>query len=403
MGKLTVKGIAALSEPGMYPDGADCLYFRIGPTGAKSWIARPTINGKRKEMGLGPLSVVGLAEARKLAQVARAKANGGIDPVEERAGVRKAARDLESRERMTFQAVAELVHAVQKPTWTSEKHSRIWAQSLRDHVFPHFGATPIHQVGQPEVLKALTILQTAQPQTARKVRQRLATIFDWAKAAGHYPAENPLSGITTALPKVLPQVRHMPALPWRDLPALMAKFAQREGTSARCLQWIILTAARSNEGRGARWAEIEGNVWTIPAERTKTRKAHRVPLTPEALAILDRVRGLDKDLIFPSSHRGKDGAAKPMSDMVFGALFGRMKIEGITTHGFRSTFRDWASESAHAPREVAEACLAHVVGDATERAYARSDQFDRRTALMARWADYATGKAGVLVPMVANG
>jgi integrase len=187
---------------------------------------------------------------------------------------------------------------------------------------------------------------------------------------------------------------------WQDLPGFMADLARREGVSARTLEFIILTGVRSGEARGARWNEIEGNIWTVPGERMKRGVPHRVPLSPDALAVLDKVRGLDEDLIFPSVQRGKDGKGKGQSVMVFKALFKRMNRDGFTTHGFRSTFRDWCSESAKAEREVAEAALSHATGNEVERAYARSDLFDRRVVLMDAWARYATGQTGDVVRMV---
>jgi integrase len=198
------------------------------------------------------------------------------------------------------------------------------------------------------------------------------------------------------------KANHHDAMPWQDVPAFLVALADREGTSARCLEFIIHTAVRSGEARGARWAEIDldRGVWTIPAERMKARAEHRVPLSPEALAVLHQVKGLDGDLVFPSVQRGKDGRPKVQSDMVFKALFGRMKVEGITTHGFRSSFRDWCSESARADFELAEAALAHAVGTTTARAYARSDLFDRRRALMEAWSQYLIGQSGKIVQLV---
>jgi len=194
----------------------------------------------------------------------------------------------------------------------------------------------------------------------------------------------------------------MPALPWQDMPAFMERLVERKGVSARALEFGILTAARSSELRWALWSEIDikAGIWSLPKERMKARRAHRVPLSPEALAVLEKVRGLDANLVFPSPQRTSDGKAKVMSDMAFKALFGRMKIEDITQHGFRSSFRDWCSEAARADREIAEAALAHVVGSKTERAYARSDHFDRRRDLMDAWARFATGQTGQVVQLV---
>jgi len=237
-------------------------------------------------------------------------------------------------------------------------------------------------------------------ETAKRLRQRISTIFDWAKGAGHYPHENPVNGLKKALPLVKRRPEHMAAMLWRDVPDFMAELATREGVSARTLEFIILTAARSGEARGARWSEIEGSVWTVPGERMKRGVLHRVPLSAEALAVMERVRGLDNDLIFPSVQRGPKGEAKGQSVMVFKALLKRMHRSGFTVHGFRSTFRDWCSESARTERELAEAALSHATGNEVERAYARSDLFERRRTLMDAWGRYATGKAGEVVEMV---
>jgi integrase len=236
---------------------------------------------------------------------------------------------------------------------------------------------------------------------ASRVKQRLSTVFDWAKGAGHYPHENPVNGLKKALPSVRRRVEHREAMPWQEVPDFMADLSTREGMSARALEFILLTAVRSNEGRGARWAEfdLKKGIWTVPAERMKRSIPHRVPLTPQVLVVLEKVQGLDADLVFPSPTRGKDGKSRPMSDMVFKQLFGRMKRDGFTTHGFRSSFRDWASESAHAEREVAEAALSHAVGNEVERAYARSDLFERRRKLMDAWGRYCSGEQGNVVEM----
>nr|WP_156901432.1 site-specific integrase [Nisaea denitrificans] len=224
------------------------------------------------------------------------------------------------------------------------------------------------------------------------MKQRLSTIFDWAKGAGYYHSENPTNGIERFLPAVKRSVEHMRALPWRELPTLMKQLSKREGISARTLEFLILTVTRSGEARGARWSEIQDGLWVIPKERMKADKPHRVPLTGKALDVLEALRGLDDNLIFPSNRRDRNGHTKPQSDQVFVALQKRMKRTDFTIHGLRSTFRDWCSEYAHAERGVAEAALAHAFGDKVERAYARSDMFDRRRELMKRWGQFCLGK-----------
>ena len=388
MAKLTARTVKALSEPGRYADGGG-LYLYVGPSGSKSWVLRTVIHDKRRALGLGSAALVTLAEAREKAQAMRKIARAGGDPDADR-----------KRDTLTFWEAAQKVHANLLPTWKNAKHAETWLQTIRTHAKPKFGAKPIENVSTADVLSVLSPIWVEQHETAKRLKQRLSTIFDWAKGAGHYTHENPVNGLKKALPTVKRRADHMAAMPWQGVPAFMGALSQREGVSARTLEFIILTAARSGEARGARWAEIDGDVWTVPAERMKRGLPHRVPLSPAALAILERMRGLDPVLIFPSVQREKDGSGKVQSDMVFKSLYGRMQVEGITTHGFRSSFRDWCSESARAEREVAEAALSHATGNEVERAYARSDLFERRRELMNAWARFVTGQAGDVVQLV---
>lgn len=388
MGKLTVKVVASLKNPGMFSDGAG-LYVRVGPSGGKSWILRTVIHGRRRELGLGSVSLVTLAEARDLAHQYRKIAREGGDP-----------DTIRKRESLTFAAAADRVHKTLLPTWKNQKHSDTWLTSLETYAYPHFGQMPLHKISSAEVLKALTPIWTEKHDTAKRVKQRIAAVFDWAKSAGQYPNENPVNGINKALPLVKALHKHFASMNWRDVPEFMSALREREGISARCLELLILTAGRSGEIRGARWSEINEAIWTVPGERMKRGVQHRVPLAPEALAILESVKGMDDVLIFPSMQRNQGGAGKQQSNMVFKALLKRMDRHGFTVHGFRSSFRDWCSESAKVDREVAEAALSHTTGSAVERAYARSDLFDRRRALMDAWARYACGTVGDVVELV---
>jgi len=259
---------------------------------------------------------------------------------------------------------------------------------MRKHVFPAFGGRKIDTIGVVDVRKVLEPIWTDKHETARKIKQKIEAVFDWARAEGHYGPENPARGVKRGLK---PQPRnpvHLAAMPWPELPAFYKPLDERDGVSAWTLQFIILTAVRSGEAREARWAEFKGNAWTIPAHRMKTGRAHIVPLAPEAQRILEKVHGLDAEYVFPQRSRTKEGAGKPQSVNVFRALYRRMGCDGFTTHGFRSTFRDWCGEAADVPREVAEAALAHVPGQ-VERAYRRSTLFDRRRLLMEDWACFA--------------
>lgn len=388
MPKLTARKVETLKEPGMHGDG-EGLYLRVGPTLAKSWILRTVVHGRRRELGIGSASLVSLSEAREIARTLRKVAREGGDPD----AIRK-------QETLTFTDAALRVHKGLLPTWRSGGHGRRWMSSLELYAFPHIGNRPIHTIKTADVMRVLTPIWAEKNDTAKRVKQRMATIFDWAKGAGHYPYENPLNGLKKALPTIKARPVHMPALPWPKLPAFIDELGKREGLSARTLEFLILTATRSGEARGARWSEIEESTWVIPAERMKSSTAHRIPLTDEALAVLEKVRGFDDDLIFPSQKHANDGSAKIQSDVVFKALMKRMNIEGITTHGFRSTFRDWCGESAKADRAVAEASLAHTLGNKVERSYARSDLFDRRRVLMDAWGRYVSGKSGSVVEIV---
>ncbi|MFK7869955.1 MAG: tyrosine-type recombinase/integrase [Roseobacter sp.] len=390
MGKLSVKSIAACRTPGMYGDG-EGLYLRVGPNGSKSWVLRTHVHGRRRELGLGGLSWIGLAQAREEARKLRAEARAGRDP-----------DALRKREELTFEAAAKRHHASLAHTLKSDRHANLWLRSLELYVFPKLGKRPIETITTADVLAVLNPIWTTKHDTARRVKQRVAAVFDWAKGAGHYPHENPVVSLRKALPTVKRNTEHMSALPWRELPQFMTELAERNAISARCLQFLILTVLRSGEVRGARWSEIDLDdaVWTVPGGRMKGQKPHRVPLSPGALGVLERVRGLDPDYVFPSPQRNKVGEAQPLSVMAFKPLLTRMRSKGFTVHGFRSTFRDWCSESAHADREVAEAALSHATGNEVERAYARSDLFERRRTLMEAWGRYVIGGTGEVVELV---
>lgn len=375
-GRLTVAQVNRQKEPGRYSDGS-CLYLVVTPSGAKQWVARLTIHRRQTDLGLGGTSYVSLAEAREEASRLRKIARNGGDPRVER-----------RRETLTFEEAARRVHGNLLPTWRNKKHAETWLATVQNYANPQFGLRPIESIGTADILKVLTPIWTEKHETAKRLKQRLSTIFDWAKGAGHYPHENPVNGLKKAMPTVKRRPEHMAALPWKEVPAFMAELAERDGVSARCLEFLIHTAGRSGEARGAVWSEIEGGVWTVPGERMKRGVPHRVPLSREALRVLERVKGLDATIVFPSRSSDASGKVRPQSVMVFKALLKRMHRDGFTVHGFRSAFRDWCSECALAEREVAEAALSHATGNEVERAYARSDLFERRKALMEDWGRF---------------
>jgi integrase len=397
LGTFTDRGTKGKLAPGVHADG-DGLYLAVSSADARSWIFRSTIKGRtggtgkpyRVEVGLGSLKDIGLAEARERAAQMRKQCRAGVNPLDEK-----------RRERQTFEQTARQLYAKEALTWAMS-HSKRWLSSLEVYAFPKIGDRPIEDIRRPDVVEVLEPLWRSRHETARKLKIRVAQVIDYATDRGQYHDANPARGTIRSLETFNREPVHMAALPWRDLPDFMAQLSEREGVSARALEFAILTCARSGEIRGAAWQEVDlkAGVWTVPAERMKARRAHRVPLSKAALAVLAKVRGLDPHLIFPSAQRDKEGKAKIMSDMAFKALYGRMKVVGITTHGFRSTFRDWCSESARADFEIAEAALAHSVGTTVARAYARSDLFERRRDLMEAWARYGTGGTGDVVAPV---
>lgn len=375
MGKLNQKKIRDLTKPGRYGDG-NGLYLFIRQGGSRQWILRTTVAGRRVDIGLGSSGVVTLAEAREIAQSHRKLAKEGVDPVYER----RKRKSIPTYEEAALTVVEQL-----KPTWKNAKHSDQWINTQRTSVFPVIGQLKVGQVTSGHILAILGPIWLSKGETARRIKQRMESVFDWAKAAGHRAGDSPLEGVLKALPKQDRRQVHHAAMPWVEIPSFVIHLQQRDATSARALEFLILTAARSGEVRNAPWKEFDlpSRTWIVPAHRMKMEKEHRVPLADQAVALLERCKNLGSELVFPS-----DNPKRAMSDMVFSKLFERMGVTGITAHGFRSSFRDWVSETDSAPREIAEIALAHAVGDATEKAYARSDLLERRRELMQKWAAF---------------
>jgi integrase len=376
MGKLTAKKVQSLKTIGMYNDGGG-LYLRVTPPNGKSWVLKTRVRGKVREIGLGGADVTSLAEAREEALRLRKIARSGGDPLAER---------QHQKQIPTFIEAARTVHDIRKASWKNGKHSDNWLSTLENHAAPTLGHLPIDQIDTTDILRVLTPIWHTKKETARRVRQRMATIFDWAKTSGFYSRENPVSALGSALGSQAMKVENFAALPWRELPEFFAQLAQREGTAALALQFLILTAGRSGEIRGATWAEMdtEARTWTIPAERMKGGREHRVPLSDQAIAVLENVLGLHQELVFPSPQR------KQLSENSFRMLLQRMDRSDITAHGFRSTFRQWCQESRRVDHDIAEACLAHRVGNKVSQAYARSDLFDGRVSVMDAWGSYSS-------------
>ncbi len=386
---LTAAKVRQEQRPGRYADG-NGLYLHVSETGARWWIWRGTVHGKRRERGMGSARLVSLVEAREIARTWRRIARDGGDPAVE--------RDRNKRKSLTFEDATRQVWSEQiAPNARNPKHRQQWLNTLRDHAFPVIGSLPVHAIRQADILRILAPIWTEKPETARRVRQRLRTVLNWARTAGHYEGMNPVEGVEDGLPKQRHRVQHFRALPYGDLPELMRRIEGVDGMGAMALRFTILTAGRSGEVRGAMWAEIdtEARMWTIPADRMKADTEHRVPLCDEALAVLEPVRGLSEGLVFPSNRRGR-----PLSDTTLAAVLKRLKVDA-TVHGMRSTFRDWCEEMTSFPHEVKEAALAHTVRNAVERAYRRGDLFDKRRDLMDQWARFclSAGSKGDVVEL----
>jgi integrase len=399
VGRLSALKVARLQRPGMHPDGAG-LYLQVSARGARSWILRYTLGGRTREMGLGALADVSLAEARKRAAEARKLCGEGIDPIEARNAARRAER-IAAASAVTFADCAASYVEAHKAGWRNAKHAAQWSATLRTYACPKLGKLAIQAVDTGLVLKVLEPIWRVKPETASRLRGRIEAVIDWATARGYRTGENPARW-RGHLAKLLPAraklraVRHHPALPYAELPAFMAALRAQEGTAARALEFAILTAARTGEVVGARVEEIDRKeqVWTVPAARMKAGRAHRVPLSRSALAALEGVwRPEGAAFLFPGHKPGKH-----LSNMAMLALLKRMGRADLTVHGFRSTFRDWAAERTGHPREVVEMALAHSIGDKVEAAYRRGDLFDKRRTLMNDWARYCGISATVVRP-----
>ena len=345
-------------------------------------------------MGLGSLIDVSLAEAREHAAECRQLRKQGIDPIESRRAA-KAERLVTAAKAMTFDQAAEAYIAAHRAGWRNPKHAAQWKATLATYASPVFGKLSASSIDTGLVLKALEPIWTAKPETAGRVRGRIEAVLDWTTARGYRTGENParwrghLDKLLPARSKVR-KVKHHSALPYTELPGFLAALREQPGTSARALEFTILTAARTSETVGARWPELDlsSKVWTVPAERMKAGREHRVPLSAAALSILQRMEDVrEGDLVFPGDQR------TGLSNMAMLMLLRRMGRDDLTVHGFRSTFRTWAADCTSFPREVIEAALAHLFGDATEQAYQRSDLFQKRRRLMDAWAAYCAQTA----------
>jgi integrase len=391
--KLSAIKVRSVTRPGMYGDGAG-LWLQVSRSGSKSWIFRYDFFGRRREMGLGSCNTVDLALAREKAKACRLVLLEKRDPIEERDKAR-AEYVHQQAKRVTFDECASAYIAAHRGSWKSAKHAAQWETTLAMYASPIIGVLPVADVDTALIVKVLKPIWTTKTETATRLRGRIESILDWATTHKFRRDENParwrghLENLLANPNKIAP-VKNHPALPWREIGAFMTELRKRDGVSARAIEFAILTACRSGEVRGARWSEIDldARLLTIPAERMKAGKEHRVPLSSSAVAILAAIERRD-GLVFP----GRDQDAL-LSDMSLTSVLRRMGRTDITVHGFRSTFRDWCSEYGKNAfsREVCEHALAHGLPDKVEAAYRRGDLLEKRVVLMQAWADYCGGK-----------
>lgn len=380
MGQLTATKIKTLTVPGRYIDGAG-LMMEIAPGGSRSWKLRVRVNGKRRDLGLGSLSIVTLSEAREKAREYRRLIAQGIDPVAER-----------KKEKIvipTFRAAAQKVHEEHKASWKNGKHQAQWITTLETYACPFIGDRLVNDIEGPEIRKVLLPIWLSKPETARRVRQRIGAVLDWAYVNGFRGSEAPMRSLAKGLPRQPKDDGHFAAMPYTDIPDFIAKLRERSSVGRVAMEILILTAARSGEIRGATWSEfdVDKTIWSIPASRMKMGRAHVVPLAPQVLEAIERAKAFSApctDLIFPGMK-----LKKPLSDMTLLKILRDMKT-GVTVHGFRSAFRDWVADKTNYPGEVAEAALAHANSNKVEAAYRRTDFLEKRKDLMADWAKFCT-------------
>jgi integrase len=392
LNRLSARAVATEGKPGLHPDGGG-LYLRVARGGAKSWCLRYMLHGKAREMGLGGLSKISLADARKKAAAHRLLLADKVDPIEKRAAERSV-KKMDAARAMTFGDCAAAYIKAQQAGWRNVKHRQQWTNTISTYVMPCFGSVPVADVDVTMVMKVVEPLWTTKPETAARVRGRIEAVLDWAKVRGFRVGDNParwrghLSNLLPARAKVR-AVKHHAALPYTEVGAFLKELRDCKGIAAAALEFLILTVARTGEVIGARWQEIDllNRIWIVPGERMKGGREHRVPLSAPAVALLTQMEKRSTDFIFPGL---KDG--KPLSNMALLVLLGRLGRH-VTAHGFRATFKTWAEERSSFSREVIEAALAHVGGDKVEAAYRRGDMLEKRRRLMGAWAEFCTKPA----------
>ena len=399
MPRILHNALTALSVrnagPGRHADGGG-LHLLVKEGGARSWVFRFMLNGKSRDIGLGAAGAGGmsLADARDRAAALRLKVKAGIDPLSERQEAEaraKASAQASVAAIVTFKDAADAYIAANGDSWRNAKHRQQWENTLATYAYPVIGGMPVADVDTAQVLRILEPIWKAKAETASRLRGRIETVLDSAKARGYRQGENParwrghLAQILPARAKL--SRGHHKAMPYEEVPAFLTQLRARKAVAALALEFVILTAVRTGEAISASWSEVDldKSIWSIPASRMKAGKEHRVPLSPRAVAILESLQPIGSPYLFPSARGGK------LSGMAMAMLLRRMSVD-VTVHGFRSSFRDWVAECTSVSHEVAEMALAHTIGSAVERAYRRGDLFDKRRQLMADWAAYCSGE-----------
>lgn len=388
--KLTARTVETKRQPGYFSDGGN-LYLRVTKALSKSWAFYYTKEGRRVELGLGAVTEVTLEEARHKAHELRKLIAAGVDPLKEKQRQLEAEK-LEQARFITFKQCAERYLDAHRPGWKNPKHAQQWANTLSQYVYPYFGDIHVKDVDTALITKCLGEIWLTKNETAGRVRGRIESVLDWAKVNGHRQGDNPAQwrghlDKLLASPSKVQKTEHHSALPYAETPIFLAQLREQDGIAARCLEFTILTAARTGESIGATWEEIDldAKIWTIPAHRMKAAKEHRVPLSDHAMTILTAMAAIKTNqYVFAGSRKG-------LSNMAMLQLLKRMERNDLTVHGFRSTFRDWAAESTAYAGEVVEMALAHKIINLVEAAYRRGDLLDKRTLLMADWGRFVCG------------
>ena len=388
--KLTALGVRKMSTPGRYADG-NGLYLVVDSSGAKRWMQRLIVQGKRRDLGLGSVSLVSLDDARELAFKNRRRARSGGNPLDDK---KKATGDS-----ISLKDAALAVHALNNGTWKSKKHAKQWFSSLESHLFPKIGHISISQISSADVMSVLSSIWISKHETARRVVQRIRSIIKWARAQGYHSGDDPVEIALAALPKNSAKPQHHDSLPFNELPELYNRINNSELSTPTklALRFLILTAARTTEVLEADWSEIDlqHKIWTVPASRMKASQIHQVPLSDEVITILEAVDSGRHGLIFASPVNGRSLSNNTLRV----ALQKRLKVKS-TVHGLRSTFKDWASEKTNHANEVSEMALAHSISNQVEAAYRRGDLLEKRRQLMQDWSSFVTGQDQTVITLV---